>query len=321
MPNIKNKNIKTELLLLVSSLYYIEKLSQTKVAKLAGISQANVSRYLNEARERGIVQISVQAFSPQNSKLEEKLKSALKLKNIIVINTIQGQSIDQCKMTVSHFAAPIISNLIKPNTTVCIAAGRHIYNMVGSMNPTLTAPNVSFIQAMGDVSPDIQEDDAIEISRKLALKWKGNFQKLQAPAITQDEETFRAFTSHQQIKSVLNQMNYVDLAIVGIGILFDSVFFDRDFMNASEIESLEFKGISGEICGHFYDENGCETETQYKNRVIGISLKQLKNASEVIAITSGKNRAEAVQAAIKGGIIKSLIIDDIGAKAILAIKD
>ena len=68
------QSTKEELLILVASLYYVENLGQAKVAQLAGISQANVSRLLSEARKRGIVQINVKPFSPRAQDLEDNLK-------------------------------------------------------------------------------------------------------------------------------------------------------------------------------------------------------------------------------------------------------
>jgi len=43
----------------------------------------------------------------------------------------------------------------------------------------------------------------------------------------------------------------------------------------------------------------------------------LKKIPHVIAVTSGANRAEALAAAVRNNLINSLVIDDIGAKALL----
>jgi DNA-binding transcriptional regulator LsrR (DeoR family) len=54
-----------------------------------------------------------------------------------------------------------------------------------------------------------------------------------------------------------------------------------------------------------------------KGCVIGMSLEQLKNTPVVVAVTSGINRVEAIQGAIKGGYIKTLITDDETAEKLL----
>lgn len=296
----------------------MEKLGQAKVSELAGVSQATVSRLLEEARRRGIVQITVKPFSAQDKELEENLKTKYHLDFAIVIKGATSHSEENRRHALGHFAGPLISKLIKPNTIVCVAAGRHIYSLSENMYPA-NSSGVTFIQAMGDISTHIKEDDAIEITRKLAKRWNGQFLRLQAPAITTNSQTYEAFVSHDQIKFVLSRMDSADLAFVGIGVHGNSVFYDRDFLKTNDINYLINKGVVGEICGHFFNRDGEECDTEYRNRVIGVSLEQLKKIPQVIAVTSGANRAEALAAAIRGNLINSLVIDDIGARELLQI--
>jgi len=304
------QSVKEELLILVASLYYMENLGQAKVAQLAGISQANVSRLLSEARKRGIVTINVKPFSPRNETLEQQLINKFDLKHAFVINSSAHRNPVQQRQAIGYFSAPYVSDLIKTNHTVCLAAGRHIQALVENIKSDTTSSNVIFIQAMGHIRNDIHDDDAFEITRKLAKIWNGTSRSIQAPAITQDMETYKAFTSHRQIKSILNQMDSADLAIVGVGISSDSVFLDREFISPQDMNHLFKQGVVGEICGQFFDDNGVEANTAYKDRVIGITLDQLRETPDVVAIASNSNRAKAIRAAIRGGIIKSLVLDD-----------
>jgi len=284
---------------------------------LAGISQANVSRLLNEARKRGIVQIQVRPFSPRDEALEKRLKNKFHFNNCVVIKTFPDQNSEQFRYTMGHFAAPILSQLIKPESIVCVAAGRHLRAITDEMKPVQSTFNVTFIQAIGDITTQIQENDAIELTRRLAKRWNGQYYRLQAPAITPDNRSYEIFTTHEQIKFVLNQMNQANLVFVGVGNPENSVFYNHEFTNPGELNDLESRGIVGEICGHFIDQDGNECETTYTNRIIGINLQQLKNTSEVVAVTGGRDRARAVRAAVKSGIIKSLVIDDNGAQELM----
>jgi len=47
----------------------------------------------------------------------------------------------------------------------------------------------------------------------------------------------------------------------------------------------------------------------------------LRNTSEVVAVTGGRDRAKAVRAAVKSGIIKSLVIDDNGALELMQLSN
>ena len=57
-------------------------------------------------------------------------------------------------------------------------------------------------------------------------------------------------------------MNNAHIALVGIGVLSDSVFIDRGFLKPDDAYRLEQIGVTGEICGRFYNEQGQECETE-----------------------------------------------------------
>ncbi len=52
--------------------------------------------------------------------------------------------------------------------------------------------------------------------------------------------------------------------------------------------------------------------------MISIELDKLRRIPEVIGITNGADRARAVCAALRGKLLKSLVIDEAGAAAVLA---
>jgi len=105
--------------------------------------------------------------------------------------------------------------------------------------------------------------------------------------------------------------------MVGVGALNESAWIERGVINPENLEHLHQQGAVGEMVGRFFNENGVECDSELRDRVISIELDQLRQVNEVIAVTNGPIRAEAVLAAVKGNLIKSLVIDDVGAKAIL----
>ena len=59
----------------------------------------------------------------------------------------------------------------------------------------------------------------------------------------------------------------------------------------------------------FIDINGNECNTSLKDRTLSINLEQFKKIPKKITIASGIQKAYAIIAAIKGGLIDTLIID------------
>lgn len=225
-------------LAMVIKLYYTDYKDQKDIAKLTGISQAKVSRLLHEAREKGMVEIKVSDYSPRDRKLEEGLVKKYNFTEAAVIKTIKNQQKQLHYKNISYFSAPIIDSLIRANSIICIAAGRHIAYLVHELKKRPVA-NISVLQTMGSIGPTVNEYDAAEIGRKLAAVYGGRFYQLQTPAITSSPEEKEIFVKHSQIKSVLSMMNRATLAIIGVGVPEDSVFLDGNFLKIQDISELK----------------------------------------------------------------------------------
>jgi DNA-binding transcriptional regulator LsrR (DeoR family) len=109
----------------------------------------------------------------------------------------------------------------------------------------------------------------------------------------------------------------MDLALVGVGTLDESVFVERHVLDASDLLDLRKAGAVGEICGRYYDRDGRECDSPYKDRVISVDLDTLRRCRNVVAVTLGRERGRAIRAAIRGGLVNSLVIDDEGARGVL----
>jgi DNA-binding transcriptional regulator LsrR (DeoR family) len=306
-----------QLLCLAARLYYIDELDQNKVAELVGVSRSNVSRLLARARKKGIVRISVDEYEPRNTALEQKLVERFNLHHAVVVRVPKGADQAHTRRTIGYFAAPVIQEVIRNATTLGVAGGRTLQELVSHFSPNSNLGGVTVVQLMGNVGTHVTQVDAIEISRTLASRLGGNYCMLDAPAFAPDSAIRQIYTSHEHIRSVWQLYGVMQVALIGVGSLVDSVFIDRGMITPKDIQGLRDQGIIGEICGRFFDKDGLECPSQYRDRVISIGLEELREKSEVIGVTHGSHRAAAVRAAIQGGIIKSLVIDEAGAQAVI----
>ena len=69
----------------IAKMYYSEKLNQSEIAKRVGLSRPQISRYLNRARETGMVEITIyEPLELTKKEIELKLKNLLNLKKVLV---------------------------------------------------------------------------------------------------------------------------------------------------------------------------------------------------------------------------------------------
>jgi deoxyribonucleoside regulator len=302
---------------LIARLYHLDGLGQQEVARFAGVSQAKVSRLLALARERGIVRISVADYEPRRSDLEERLRDRFGLAMAVVIKSGVGLVGAALRRAVGHFGAAAVADLIAPRDIVAVAGGRTIQELVQHL-PAPGNRGLTVVQAMGSVDSTVSQVDAQEVGRVVAQRLGGSFLSLNTPAFIPEKRTRDALVALEQVRNVHGHLDRAHVALVGLGTLENSVFVERGTLDATMVRDLRRAGAVGEVCGRFLDARGQECATAWRDRVIGVTLPQLRRIPQVVAIVSGRDRTAAILAGIAGGLIKSVIIDELGADALLA---
>ncbi|HVU33589.1 MAG TPA: sugar-binding domain-containing protein [Opitutaceae bacterium] len=306
-----------EQLRLVARLYYLDGLGQSEVARFAKVSQAKVSRLLALARERGIVRITVADYEPRRPELEDQLRARYGLAHAVVIKATEGLDGPDLRRAVGHFGAGPIDALIEPGSTVAVAGGRTIHELAHHL-PAVAAKSLTVVQAMGSVDSSVSVFDAQEVGRLIAQRLGGTFLALNTPAFIPEKRTRDALLALPQVRNVHENLARAGVALVGLGTLTNSVFVERGTLDAAMTRELQRAGAVGEVCGRFIDARGHECATSWRDRVISVEIEQLRRIPHVVGVVSGNDRTEAIVAAIKGGLLKALVIDEIGAAALLA---
>jgi deoxyribonucleoside regulator len=305
-----------EQLTLAARLYYIDGLPQSDVARFVRVSQATVSRLLSAARAKGIVKVSVAEYDPRAPDLEQRLVSAFGLKSAIVIRVAPGARGDDVRVGLAHFCGAAVQERIPFRSIVAIAGGRTMRELVLKL-PGDPERRVTVVQAMGSVDATAGPVDAYELGRTMARSLGGSFLTINTPAFVPNRKMRDSFLALPQIRGVWDLLQEANTALVGIGSLTNSVFASRGALTRAELDELGEIGAVGEICGRFFDASGMECDSQWRDRVIGVELSRLRAMSEVIGIVTGEDRSLAIAAAIRGGIIKTLVIDAAGAESLL----
>ena len=306
------------LLSFVAKLYYSDARDQSEIAQITGVSRSSISRLLKQARARGIVRISVEEHDLRERGLEDALQQRFGLRHVIVVRPVAGSSVEAARRAIGYVAGPVIADLIRARILVGVAGGRTLTDLVRYMAPTRPVAGVRVAQLMGNIGPATDLIDAVELSRTLAQRFGGTFYALNAPAFAENGRAREMFLAHPHLKEVWDLFRHMDVALVGIGTLTDSAFIERGVLEPAALATLRSAGAVGEICGRFFDRNGRECASSFERRVMAIELDELARRPEVVAVTNGPQRTEALRAACAGGLVKSLVIDEAGARAALA---
>lgn len=106
--------------------------------------------------------------------------------------------------------------------------------------------------------------------------------------------------------------NKINFAIVGIGAIYpepSTTLYRNGFIKKEDFTNIT-SGCIGDINSHFYDKDGNKCQTILQDRVIGMSLDQLRKVRYVMAVAGGENKIDAIIGALKGRIVNIIITDN-----------
>jgi len=133
---------------------------------------------------------------------------------------------------------------------------------------------------------------------------------LHAPAVVSDPNIIKMFQEELGIKSVMEMMKRVNVAVVGLGTPFDqnSTAMATGYFDKKDVELMRKRKAVGDICMQTYNADGDAKDFSDSNRkVFGYPLENLRDIETVIALAGGSSKLEAIKGAIKGGYINVLV--------------
>ena len=124
------------LLIKVSRLHYEDDLTQDAITVRLGLSRSKVSRLLAQARQTGIVQITVVTPVQMFVDIEGRLEERFGLQEALVIEAQAGDTQDQVSRAIGTAAAGYLVRALAPRSTVGLAWGVTLRHMTVWASPT-----------------------------------------------------------------------------------------------------------------------------------------------------------------------------------------
>ncbi|MGJ7919030.1 sugar-binding transcriptional regulator [Neobacillus sp. LXY-4] len=300
----------------IANLYYNDGWTQEQIAKKIGVSRPVISKYLQKAKDAGIVEVYIKDETVHTVELENDLEKKFGLKDAVVVPTF-GLTPDMIKRAVGQSGAYYVSKNIKNCNRLGISWGTTLAELVREY-PYERRLNMKIIPLEGGMGSQHVEIHANQLAYELAKKMHCKCSYLYAPAIVETEELKERLMAMEDIKAVLEEGKNVDVALIGIGNPHKSSTLEEiGYLQESDVKHLREVGAVGDIGFRFFDKTGTAVNDELNNKVIGISLEQLKEVKEVIAVTEGAHKLESLLGALNGKLINVLITDEHTATALI----
>jgi DNA-binding transcriptional regulator LsrR (DeoR family) len=186
-----------------------------------------------------------------------------------------------------------------------------LLRMVDNIHPFRNAKAKYVVQILGGMGEASVQTHATELTARLAKLTGGEPRLLLVQGITSSREAKLVMLSDPVVRGTMDIFGRLTLAIIGIGAVEPSELLARsgNVFSKQEMAMLHEAGAVGEISFRFYDSDGKPVQTPLNDRVIGITLEDLRKARRVMALAGGQAKTEAIRGALKLGMIDILVTD------------
>jgi DNA-binding transcriptional regulator LsrR (DeoR family) len=300
----------------VAKLYYADGLSQDQIARVVHVSRPTVSRLLKASISSGIVQIRIDDISSQGIELGKQIEDRFGIRRVIVAPS--SHNLEESKQNVGAATAIFLETFLENGVLLAIAWGTTLSYVVKNIRHDANK-KIDVIQLLGGIGNKTKDTDANALALTLANAFNGDSYLLQAPFMVKSKILRDLLMDEPHIQEHFRKLSVADVAIVGLGSTRPelSAQFRSGHISLEDAQTLRSEGAVGDICGRYISIDGTPCETPIMDRMISVSLKDLRKIPTVIGVACGEDKKDVITGALKGKHINVLITDRSAALAVL----
>lgn len=297
-------------------LYYEQGLNQNDIALRLDVSRATVVNYLQEARERGYVQVRLAQAAFTGHRLARKLCDTFGLAAAHVLPDIAGTGPDMAARVVRG-AADWLPSLLTRGDRLGVAWGKTIYDLADCLEPR-PIEDLTVVQLVGSMATPYGFSADV-CSSNVARKLSARCVNLHVPAILSEARIARLLREEALIAAQFEEVNAFNKTLFAVGSCAeDSHVVSAGVATKQELAWYLGQGAAGVLCGRFIDRGGAPIRGPLDDRMMGVDLDRLRAPEAGILVSAGADRVGAALAAIRGGYVTHLVTRQADAEAMLA---
>ncbi len=309
------------MLRLVAELYYERDLRQPDIAELTGFSVSKVSRILTQARDQGVVRISIEPATDDQPEVARALEARF---GVAVTLTPGSEADPSAAARLCGLAAADTVAAMLPESGAVGLAGGYTMAALASALARQERPSLTVVPVVGGWDARNRYLDVNELARRVADRLGAQVQYLHAPGMLDAEATKDALLRDSGVAATTAFWARLDLALLGVSggpSLHPGYGTVMDRLDDEHRRRLGSLGVVGDISGHLFREDGTIVEDEWSRRTIAISIEELRRIPKVVAIAAGTNKQRSLHGALRTGLFDHLITDRMTAEGILRLDE
>ncbi len=310
---------KIEDALKAARLYYYQNMTTTAIAKELNVSSSTVSRLISFARESGLVQIRIMDPTDEPNRLANAITDQFEIQTVHVVpaSEIAGES--EWLTRVAGYTANYLNRIFDSNKVLGIAWGTTLSAIAHQLRRKNTF-NAHVVQLNGAGNTF---STGIEYASQIITRFAHNFQArahlFPVPTFFDYPTTKQAMWKEGSIKRILDLQHKADYLLYSIGTVnagIPSHVYSGGYLNQADYQELEHHQIAGDIATVFFRKDGSFDRIPINERASGPNLEFFRQ-KHGICVVSGLAKVDGLHAALRGGLMRELIVDEPTARALV----
>lgn len=285
----------------VARRYYLDDQKQSDIAQELGVSRPLISRMLSEARELGIVEITVHEPGAQSARLMDRLRLSGSIHGGVLVE--DGEDNDATNRLLSQGAVELLGQL--GTRRLGVGWGYLIGQLVTWLeeNPRPDSAVTDICPLVGNASIPARNYQSNENVRLMAQQLGATPHFLYLPALPDSLEEKQVLCSTEVYRQIYQQWEGLDTALVNIGDYPSS----PDFASLVRYGSLlQRQRACGRMLIYYFNEAGTVIQSD-QDFAIQIPIDTLRRCPNIIGVCSANTSAKALEGALNTGMFTHLV--------------
>ncbi|MEV4399418.1 sugar-binding domain-containing protein [Nonomuraea sp. NPDC049607] len=300
--------------------YYLHGVTMDTIARELGASRSTVSRLLAYARDVGLVEIRVMPPRSRSTRSEADLAGRYGVHAHVVPVPATASTVERLERC-AVYTARLLTSVFDSDMIIGLSWGTMVNAISRCLVPKQTA-NCQIVQLNGlGNARTTGMHYAGAVLTAFGAAFGAYVQQFPLPLFFDSARTKELLLAERSVRRVVELQQSADAVLFSVGTVTDGVpsspYLSGYFLDEADFASLRQDGAVGDIATSFYRLDGSHEGVSFNARTSGPDLDQLRQVKHRICAVSGDHKVDALHAALAGGYVTDLVIDEITAHVLL----
>lgn len=289
-------------------LYYIKRRTQDEIAVELNVSRPNAQRLVALAISEGLIKFRLDHPLLHSIELGERIRDRFGL-TFCDVAPSENQEGDN-HVGVAHRAAELLENLLstKANQVLALGTGRTLLEAVRHVG-SMSRSDHKVVSIVGNLTRDGRASP-YDVVMRLSDRVGAQCYPLPLPVLTDTQEECDILKAQRGYGALKNLFDHADAVVLGVGAVDDQApIFIEGFLTEGEFRELQRLGAAGELVSRCFDADGQTIVSPIVSRLTAMELPRNPDRPTTL-VASGRRKAGALHAALRGRLANGVIIDE-----------